>query len=223
MDKELLRASRDGDLSEVKRLVEVQHVNPNTSFDGRNMTPLHLASQYGHLDIVRYLVVERNCDTERENANSLTPLHLAAREGRLDVVKCLIGEADCNPMPRGFNIRHKHLDNTPLHMACDEGKLDVVKYLIEDAEVETAFRDSGGTTPLHCAVFSGRLPLVKLLVEEYKCDPGVRDDKGKTPADWARRSGSSRIASYLSSIKETVSGKWEDEVFLYSCILCDCV
>ena len=213
-DGELLRASRDGDLSEVKRLVEVHHVNPNTSLDGRNMTPLHHASQYGHLDIVRYLVVERNCDTERENGWSVTPLHLAAGEGRLDVVKCLIGEAGCNPMPRGFNVRHSSRSATPLHMACDEGKLDVVKYLVEDAEVETASRDDDGITPLHCAVFSERLPLVKLLVEEYKCDPGVRDNKGQTPADWARRRGSTRIASYLSSIEETVSSEWEDEIFL---------
>ena len=50
MDKELLRATQNGDLNEVKRLVEVQHVNLNT-FNYAN-TPLHRASQYGHLDIV---------------------------------------------------------------------------------------------------------------------------------------------------------------------------
>ena len=203
MDKEeLLRASRNGDLSEVKRL-EV-YVNPNT-FDNYETTPLHLASEYGHLDIVRYLVEERKCGTERYNERKLTPLHLAAREGRLDVVKCLIGEGGCNPMCRGGNFWA-----TPLHLACERGKVDVVKYLVEDADVETSSRDNYDVTPLHYAVRSERLLLVKLLVEKYECDPGVRNDEGKTPADWARRNGNTRIASYLSSIKETVSGEWED-------------
>ena len=202
MDKELLHASRNGDLSEVKRLVEVQHVNPN-AFGALSTTPLHLASEYGHLDIVRYLVEERECDTEPNNFFP-APLHLAACAGRLDVVKYLIVKGRCNPM-----CRVKYNSATPLQLACEEGKVDVVKYLIEDAEVETASRDCEGATPLHCAVRSERLPLVKLLVEEYKCDPGVRDDKGQTPADWARRRGSARIASYLSSIKETVSGEWD--------------
>ena len=119
-------------------------------------------------------------------------------------MKYLIVKGRCNPM-----CRVKYNSATPLQLACEEGKVDVVKYLIEDAEVETASRDCEGATPLHCAVRSERLPLVKLLVEEYKCDPGVRDDKGETPADWARTNGSTRIASYLSSIKETVSGEWD--------------
>ena len=66
--KQLLRASLYGDLNKVKSLVEVEHVDPHSCRNEQyNSTPLHLASGRGHLDIVRYLVEERNCDVECRN------------------------------------------------------------------------------------------------------------------------------------------------------------
>ena len=63
LHRELIRASKDGDLSKVKYLVEVCHVDPHSCRDYENdATPLHWATLYGHLDVVRYLVEERNCD-----------------------------------------------------------------------------------------------------------------------------------------------------------------
>ena len=65
LNEQLQSAIEDGDLTEVKRLVEVENVDPNLcTYGGESATPLHLASDYGHLDIVRYLVEERNCDLE---------------------------------------------------------------------------------------------------------------------------------------------------------------
>ena len=58
--QQLLHAIEDGDLAEVRCLVEVHHVDDHSG-------PLHLASWHGHLDIVRYLVEERNCDLECRN------------------------------------------------------------------------------------------------------------------------------------------------------------
>ena len=58
--EQLIHASRDGDLSKVKYLVEVRHVDPYSCRDGEHdATPLHWASNCGHLDVVRYLVEER--------------------------------------------------------------------------------------------------------------------------------------------------------------------
>ena len=52
---QLIRASKGGDLSEVKYLVEVCHVDPHSCRDYENdATPLHWATLYGHLDVVRY-------------------------------------------------------------------------------------------------------------------------------------------------------------------------
>ena len=53
--EQLIHASRYDDLSKVKYLVEVRHVDPHSCRDGEHNTPLHWASICGHLDIVRYL------------------------------------------------------------------------------------------------------------------------------------------------------------------------
>jgi hypothetical protein len=54
--EQLIHASKYGDLSKVKDLVEVQYVDPQSCRDGeQNATPLHWALNCGHLDVVRYL------------------------------------------------------------------------------------------------------------------------------------------------------------------------
>ena len=81
--KRLIRASRNGDLSKVKYLVEVRRVDPNSCRDGEHdYTPLLWASARDHLDIVRYLVEERNCDVECRDKYENTPLHHSALGGR---------------------------------------------------------------------------------------------------------------------------------------------
>jgi len=65
LNEQLVRASENGDLITIKRLVEVWHVDPHSCKDEYdvNTTPLHLASEYGHLNVSGgYLVEEKNCD-----------------------------------------------------------------------------------------------------------------------------------------------------------------
>ena len=52
------------------------------------MTPLHVASGYGHLDLVRYLV-SQGAQVERCDNDGDTPLIVASRKGHLDVVRYL--------------------------------------------------------------------------------------------------------------------------------------
>ena len=213
LSKQLLRASKDGDLTEVKRLVEVEHVDPNIlcvddEIEGARATPLHLASGYGHLDIVRYFVEERNCCVECRDEEENTPLHYAAEGGRFVIVQYLIREG-CDPMCKDTYSR------TPLYDACREGNLDVVKYLIEDANAECSCIDVVHATPLHIAALNGKLSVVKLLVEDYLCDPEVKDRNGHTPADKAKSKGHTHVTSYLSSIENIVSSECQDEVYYY--------
>jgi ankyrin repeat protein len=52
-------------------------------------TPLHLAAQNGHLNVVKFLV-EQQAEMNMKNTNGSTPLHLAAQNGHLNVVKFLV-------------------------------------------------------------------------------------------------------------------------------------
>jgi ankyrin repeat protein len=52
-------------------------------------TPLHLAAQNGHLDVVEFLV-EQQAEVNAKETDGWTPLYLAAHNGHFDVVKFLV-------------------------------------------------------------------------------------------------------------------------------------
>ena len=79
LSRQLIRAFENGDLGKVKYFVEVAHVDPHWCKDGEDdATPLHFASYYGRLDIVRYLVEEQQCDVECRDKDGNFTLHDAA-------------------------------------------------------------------------------------------------------------------------------------------------
>ena len=47
-------------------------------------TPLHLASQEGHTDMVS-LLLEKDADVNCRAKNGLTPMHLAAQEDKVSI------------------------------------------------------------------------------------------------------------------------------------------
>jgi ankyrin repeat protein len=52
------------------------------------VTPLWLASKYGYLDVVKYLI-ENGADIDQPNIHGATPLSGASEYGHLDVAKYL--------------------------------------------------------------------------------------------------------------------------------------
>ena len=207
-----------GVLSQVKRLVEERHVNPF-------LEDLWCASQYGHLDIVKYFVEERNCNIECKDSFGQIPLHYAAAWGKLAIVKYLIEERGCDPMCRGpsswtalhcacksgnldlvkYLVEERKLDPscqdehdvTPLLVSAQCGSLDVVKYLIEVKHCDINFRDEYGNGALHHAALGGKLDIVKYLIQEISCDPECRTKKGKTPLNHACSTGRLDVVKYL--------------------------
>ena len=62
-----------------------------------NETPLHIASQNGHLEIVKLLIASGGLVNDA-NRDGETPLHLATSTGNLEVIKVLIASSadlDC--------------------------------------------------------------------------------------------------------------------------------
>ena len=195
LNKELVQASKCGDLATVKYLVEERKVDPRNCKDtsGYDDTPLHLASYTGHIDIVKYLIEGMGCDVACRNKLGNTPLHAAAFKGALDIVQYLIVERGCDPMIRSLT------GLTPLHFACQQGHLNVVKYLAIDQKVDVSCLNySAGATPLHLAAQFGSLDVVKYLTEELKCDVMCRNAQlGSTPLHYAVVGDKLEIVQYL--------------------------
>ena len=138
-------------------------------------TPLHMACEGGHLDVVRILVSEHGCDIMARDSDGDTPLHIAALAGREEVVKELITEFGCTP-----HIKGKY-GNTPLHNACGGGHLDVVRILVSEHGCDIMARDSDGDTPLNIAALAGREEVVRELITEFGCTPHIKGEYGRTP------------------------------------------
>jgi ankyrin repeat protein len=137
-----------------------------TGFSNFNViTPLALAAQKGHLEIVKELL---NMGALIDNSpNSFTPLHHAVKNGHLEVVKELLNKgADINLKTTSRYIlngtiygNNMQYSATPLCYAIEEGNLEIVKELL-DRNANTDISDKDLPTPFYLAVKLGRLDIV---------------------------------------------------------------
>jgi ankyrin repeat protein len=85
-------------------------------------TPLAIAADKGHVDVVRVLL-EGGANIERTNNLSRNALHRAAYYGHLNVCRLLLKKgAKVDPLDAS--------KNTPLHEAAKGGYLPIVKLLV---------------------------------------------------------------------------------------------
>ena len=169
----------------VEYLVRSRHCDPACK-GGSGRTPLHYASAYGHIELVKYLSNRPGVDSaSREDVDGGTPLHYAKNR---EIAGFLVERGGCD-----VNHRNHH-NNTPLHDAAYKGQLDVVKYLIIKQRCDPACRGKDGWTPLHYASAFGHSKLVVYLINEQEVDPSCKDYAGTTPLDHAH---SDEIAQFL--------------------------
>ena len=90
-----------------------------------NWTPLHGASVFGRLDVVR-LLLEKGAVTECKDRLGFTPLINSAQQGHLSVTKLLVDRgARLDATQRG--------GARAIHMASQLNRADVVSYLVQEA------------------------------------------------------------------------------------------
>ncbi len=73
---QLWTATRQGNIQQVKRLVSMGH-NPMGK-DTNDQTALHIAAQYGRIQILKYLIEDQGCNPASLGQFGATPLHVAA-------------------------------------------------------------------------------------------------------------------------------------------------
>jgi len=73
-NKNIWVAAGDGDLDQVKYLVQAKGISPNTP-DEYSYTPMHAAASYGHIDVLEYLISKGGDVNMIDNENE-TPLYV---------------------------------------------------------------------------------------------------------------------------------------------------
>ena len=200
------------------------HIMDEQYRDTNGRTVLHCA--VNHIDVVKYLIYECNCDIMITDKDSIPFLHYVAREGLLDVLKCMVMNSNSHIMDEqyrdtnGWTVLHhavKHIDvvkylinecncdimtpdkdgNTILHVAASEGSLDVMKYLINTHHYNLMTTNNRGETVLHHAV--EHIDVVKYLIYECSCNIMVTDKDGWTPLHVAAGLGTAEVIEYFLS------------------------
>uniref|UniRef100_A0A4W6EP58 Poly [ADP-ribose] polymerase n=1 Tax=Lates calcarifer TaxID=8187 RepID=A0A4W6EP58_LATCA len=138
VDRQLLEASKTGDLETVQKLCTVQNVNCR-DVEGRQSTPLHFAAGYNRLAVVQFLL-QHGADVHAKDKGGLVPLHNACSYGHYEVAELLVLHGAVVNVADLWKF-------TPLHEAAAKGKYDICKLLLQHGADPTR-KNRDGNTPL---------------------------------------------------------------------------
>ncbi|XP_063398766.1 myotrophin-like [Mytilus trossulus] len=98
---DFLWAVKNGDLGAVQNFVQ-EGVNLNEEIEGR--TPLHYAADYGHSEVIGFLV-DKGGQVDIKDKHGITPILAAIWEGHTNSVKILLqkGASKTGSSPDGMS------------------------------------------------------------------------------------------------------------------------
>ena len=129
---------------------------------------LHIAADYGHLNLCRMLIGKHNVDVELPNHKGWTALHYFAKRNSYELLEAV---AD---MGMDINLKTNNTKNC-LHIAADYRHLNLCMTLISKHKVDVHLPDHGGWTAFHyfakCSSYE--------LVVDMGVDINLKTNNGK--------------------------------------------
>ena len=179
-------ASRDGDLSQVRKLLD----------DGKNVdshyqdgdTALIVAAINGQVQIAKILL-SKGANTELQNKHGVTALYLASYYGHAQIVKALLAKG------AKTNLQDKDYGSTALMFASAHGNTPIVKALLANG-ANIDLQTNNGESALFLASRYGHLDVVTtLLAHDARVDQQNKD--GTTALMVAAKNGYAEIVKAL--------------------------
>ncbi|CAG9796328.1 unnamed protein product [Diatraea saccharalis] len=212
-EESLLYSARHGELSVVKALLEAKadtKITLDINCKGKSKsnlgwTPLHLATYFGHVDVVKVLL-EGGADVDEVNDTGDTALHKASFIGNENLVILLLQhKADVNIMNgegrtacdvcktrdvqrliEAAQRAERHEREQKLLTAAKEGRIDDIQELLSSSNPPNInCVDAQGNTCLHCAAYRGHARLAILLLQNG-VDTTLRNNSGQLAIDLAK-------------------------------------
>jgi ankyrin repeat protein len=214
----LLMAVQKGNVPIVEVLVESGAQLETTFFE--QQTLLHIAAEYGHADMLRWLCCQEQTSFRLQDLFSLKdgdqscPIQIALMRDQVSVLEYVCAEYEEWPSLKD------DMNRSMLHIICQHGArkcllrlLEFPSPIVQPLLWETCF--SGGV-PLHLACEEGSIAVIKVLWEYMQEHPADathdewQDFLGRTPLHYAFLSENSqaidwalKFFSHLLDVKDT--------------------
>ncbi|XP_062614952.1 uncharacterized protein LOC134276703 [Saccostrea cucullata] len=139
-------------------------------FFNERVSPLVVASLYGHTDIVQYLL-QHGASVNYQDQDGITALHEACQEGNEEVIRTLLSF--------GADVNLKDNDGeTPISLACINDFTAIVDQLLRNgADINVS--DTHGLTLIHKTISAGHIQTAQFLIENG-CDINITSENGET-------------------------------------------
>nr|GEZ02733.1 ankyrin repeat-containing protein At5g02620-like [Tanacetum cinerariifolium] len=195
-DTSLHIAIRAGDIIAAMEILsstneqELKELLSKTNQSGE--TPLYVAVEYGHVDLVREMMKYYDSESAAIKAkNGFDAFHIAAKQGDLEVLKVLM-EAQSE-----LSMTCDQTNTTALHTAAEQGHIEVVKFLLEKNSSTATIAKSNLKTALHSCARKGHLEVMKALLEKVPEIATRADKKGQTALHMASKGQNVDIVNEL--------------------------
>ncbi|XP_050344870.1 oxysterol-binding protein-related protein 1 isoform X2 [Nymphalis io] len=212
-EESLLYSARHGELSVVKALLEANKegkLRLNINCKGKSKTnlgwtPLHLATYFGHADVVEVLL-DAGVDVDEVNDTGDTALHKASFIGNEELVILLLNyKADVNIMNgegrtavdvcktqdvqrllEAAGLAERRDRERKLLTAAREGRIEEVQELLSSSSPPNInCADAQGNTCLHCAAYRGHARVAVLLLQNG-VDTTLKNNNGQLAIELAK-------------------------------------
>lgn len=146
--------------------VDINYKNDNRS------TYLHIASDNGNLDIVKFLI-SKGCNMYEVDNNGITALDTAVIYNNLNIVEFFISLG----IPVEDSEEHSE---SALHMACAQGNLEMIKLLLKNGADINKLDENLNTVLHHAATNPDNCEVIQFLIDRG-VDVDAQNNKNVTP------------------------------------------
>ena len=197
---------------------------------------LHIAAEYGHLNLSKTLIAEHNFDVKETDNYGWTALHWSCGSGSYELVTFFAnkgtdiqlkaqGEQNCLHIAAGKTylnlcktlIEEENFDVQvtdkyvwkALHWSCESGSYELFKFLTEK-ETDIQLKTEDGQNCLYIAAGKTYLNLCKTLIEEHNFDVQETDKYGWKALHWPCKSGSYKLITLFANKGTDIKLKTND-------------